>query len=1136
MKKDQTSSPMSSAIASQDILPDATTLPGARPDPLNGGLISVRIDWAVHQTDQHPQTHHLFSGQFAQLWIRGCTASTGQTFWGMHTRILWRFLADPFGNGVYPLSTATATDSNQELRQPIYVPISAKDITGSSIESPDYGTAFVVAQEYAQQFTSSPLDADILPYVAFFELRVWKQASAVIKNRNGDGQNAAYGRFFETPISAYVVDSQGSIQGTHGVPVRFDIVEGNAIFDAGGYNQRLATVSASSAQVFSEYGIAFAPRIKAGATSGLVKVRASSKFAAQPSYFELHVVDPLGPTDAAFTDVFEGDYQDATAPGGFALPLLAKVRNKYKQPAQTGKILFTAYPGADGQPLSAVFGNVGTATVSADVVEGYAQAPTALTAVITATPASGYTSNAICAYPDTFNTEDEDPRTDTTGAVARFTERVWAGKVALLKRDDSKNGQTTAPGQFFPQRLTATAQDATQNGVNRMAVTFALQGPGQFESGNDVPVEKWSPNLVIVRTDGDGLATAPRIQALPGQEGGIGVTASCPVSSNTPTYTLISAIPPNEGVSVGLEAGDMQDQVIVEPFANPMSVSIRNAKGDNATAGTVTFTCRATAAATGSFSGATSATAAVNDGSAIAPATLQGDSVVQQRASYGYFEVAAATDHTPQPYVFRQRVWRARHAVLTQESGGTPDNKTKPGELFPIPVVAHVAGPDAEDIQDLLVTFTLQGPAEFVYDDFPAQPDDTATSATVRSDAHGRAAAPAIRARAAAEIEADSDPVVVTADATVAQNPLPFNLTVQPPMTKATYVYTDPATDLQAALAPQPFAAPLAVSVKNPDGSVATTGSVTFKIFPVGATGFFPKENDSTQCVAQVENGRATTTTLSAGGVQGAQFGIFRVVAYPSNDVPDDPLNDDSGQTAHFTERVWTAKYLALTKQDGDAQHTGIDQYFPAHPTVKVTDQSNRNMPVGDYLVTFSISDPTLATFDLTDADPDVSIVSGTTQLVQVRGGGAGIATAPRVLAGSNAGTFQVQAQGTVDQGATFKLTVDGAPPQQKIYTLKPDAAQKKIPPDGSNQAIFTLLDRNDRGIGGKVVTFSLDQAGIVSFSPTDPSVTSAPPVTTDDTGQASIMLYAGGTPGTVNLAATNVQSTDGQMRITVGN
>ncbi|OWT74612.1 MULTISPECIES: hypothetical protein [unclassified Achromobacter] len=1050
--------------------------------------------------------------------------------------MLWRFLADPFGNGVYPLSTAVATTNNQELRQPQYTPIWARDITGNSIESPDYGTAFVCAQDGDQQIMSSPLSADLLPYVALFELRVWKTASAVIKSRNGDGQNAACGRFFETPLSAYVVDSQGSIQGTHGVPVRFDIVEGDATFDAGGYIQRLATVTATSAQVFSEHGTAFAPRIKAGITVGSIKIRASSPFAAQPFYFELHAVDKLGPTDAAFVAVFEGDYQDVTAPGGFALPLVAKVQNQYMQPAQTGKIVFTAYPGADGQPLSAVFGNVGTATVSADVVEGYAEAPTLLTAVITATPASGYTSNIICAYPDTFDIEDEDPRTDTSGAVGRYTERVWAGKAALLSRDDSKNGQTTAPGQFFPNRLTATAQDANHNGVDRMAVTFTLQGPGQFDNDDSVPVQAWSQKLVIVRTNSDGLATAPRIQALSGQEGDIGVTISCPVSNYTPTYTLISAIPPDEGVSVGLAAGDMQDQILGMPFANPMSVSVKNAKGANATAGQVTFTCKDTADATGSFKGTASATVDVQDGSAIAPATLQGDSVVQQHATYGYFEVAAATAHTQLPPVFRQRVWRARHAVLSQVSGGTPDNKTKPGELFPIPVVAYVAGPDAEDIQDLLVTFTLQGPAEFVYDDFQKQPDDTATSATVRSDAHGIAAAPAIRAEAAAQIEADSDPIIVTADATVAQTPLPFNLTLLPPLTKATYVYADPATDLQAALAAQPFAVPLAVSVKNPDGSAATTGSVTFKIFPVGATGFFPKENDRNLCVAQVTDGRATTTTLSAGGVPGAPFGIFRVVAYPSNEVPDDPLNDDSDQTAHFIERVWAAKYVTLAKQDGDAQHAGINQFFPAHPTVKVTDQSNRNMPVGDYLVNFSISDSTLATFDLTDTDPDVSIVSGSSQSVQVRGGPNGIATAPRILAGATAASFQVQAQGTVDQGATFQLTVDGTPPQQKLYTLKPDAAQKKIPPDGSNMAIFTLQDSSARGVGGKVVTFSLDQAGIVSFSPTDPSVTTAPPVTTTETGEASILLYAGENLGTVTLTATNVQSTDGQMKITVGN
>ncbi|MFC4277258.1 hypothetical protein [Achromobacter aloeverae] len=898
-------------------------------------------------------------------------------------------------------------------------------LTGSSVESPDYASAFVTV--FDTRLGVVNLNANNLPYIGLFKARIWKDCTATLSARSGDGLSAAFGRYFQTPLSVKIKDSTGSTQGTHAMAVRFDIIEGDATFDPAGCNQRFLTINDTTAQVFSEYGTAFAPRIKAGKTAGTVTVRASSRFAAQSYDFQLQVVDPRTDSDAAFVYTQAGDYQDrvaAAAPGGqFPTLLQVKVENRRKEPAATGNIIFAAYPMADGQWLSVWFPDGNTASVAVD--EGYATAPTLVTQIVNNTPASGYAANVICAYPDTYDIEDQDPRTDTSGQVARFTERVWNSNAATVGRDDARNNQTAAPGQYFPFRLTATIKDAARNPVDQMLVTFTLQGPGQFDSQDDVPVEQWNAGKVVVRTGGDGLAIAPRILAQPGKSGAITVTPSCPVSNDQPTYALTSAIPANEGVSVGVGEGDYQDQVLQAPFVYPLTVAVKTATGDNATAGQVTFTCQGTSQATGSFNGAPTATAPVNGGAAIAPATLRGDNILQSTQSYGYFEVTAISDYADQPCTFHQRVWRSKHAILTAVSGNSSDdNKAQPGDLFPIPVVVHVAGPDNEDIENLWVTFTLQGSAEFVYDEgVPAQTGDTAASATVRTDRFGKAYAPDIRAGK------DAGPVTVTADATVAQNPLPFNLTVLPIPTNAFYVYVDPDTNYQDTTMGLAYATPLSASVKNYDGTDATTGQVTFEIFNGTASGVF--YDGGTKSTVNVINGRATAGKLSATLTSGT--GSFNVVAYPTVGFSGDPATDTSNQTAHFTERVWDDVYVALAKTDGDNQHATTNQYFAQHLTVRATDTRGNNTPVPEYLVTFSISNPGMATFDT--ADPDVIIVSGNSRAVTVRGDDNGHATAPRILAGANAGGVQVHVFGGADPGTIFKLTVDSDQPAPGTVT-----------------------------------------------------------------------------------------------------
>ncbi|OZI37055.1 hypothetical protein CAL29_01045 [Bordetella genomosp. 10] len=1108
---------------------DAPPNPADLADTPLSGPVCVRVDWTLHEADQHPEIQDAFVGDSASFWVRGYTGPTSRTPAETTPPILWEPLTRPFGNAVYPLSTATVTSYYATLAQPQSGVVTAESVSDPDptvpvVDPPDYGVAYVVAHDVALEVP--PLDANTLPYAGLFKVRVWKAPTAVLSARTGDGSSAAFDRYFQTPLSVKIADSTGTTQGTHGMAVRFDII-GDATFDQAGSNQRFATIGPTSAQVFSEYGTAYAPRIKAGSKVGTIQVRASSRFAAQQFHFILHVVDPQGPADAAYVATHEGDYQDQLAGSKFATPLQAKVDNKLKNPAATGNIVFTVYPVADGQSIAASFdsGETTSVSISVPVDEGYATA-TPLNALSGTVSLSGYVTNLVCAYADTYDTQNNDPRTDDTGQVARFTERVWSGKIASVVRDDGKNGQTTAPGQFFANRLTGTVLDGAwkqPQPVDRIRVAFALQGPGQFDGNDDVPVEQWAPDHVVVLTDAHGVATAPRIQALRGQGGSIVVTLSCPVSNSTPAYTIASVIPPDEGVSVGLRSGDLQDQVVHVAFANPMTVAVKNAKGENATSGQVTFTCRATNDATGSFNGAASANAPVADGSAIAPATLQGDDVVQKTASYGYFEIAAATDHTTQPYVFRQRVWRSKHAILKAVSGAT-NNRTKPGEFFPLPLILHVVGPDNEDIEDLLVTFTLQGPAEFVYELRPEQTGDTSTSATVRTDGVGLANAPRIKAGA------DNGPVVVTANATVAQDALPFNLTVLPPSTAAFSVYADPATDCQDTMAGGTYAAPLSVSVKNTAGADATTGTVTFKIYNSAALGGFANETDGTQCVVPVDNGRATATDLKA--ATNSATGSFSVVAYPTSTFFGDPPTDTSDQTAHFTERVWDKQYVALAKTAGDDQHTTTNQSFPGHLAVKATDTHNNNAFVPEYLVTFVIASPELAAFDL--SDPDVMIVSGDNHTVIVRGNENGDAIAPRIVANASTGVVQVQACGKADPGTDFKLTIDsGALP--RIYTLEPTpAADVVADPDDMDFTQFLLKKNGAAAPAGVDVTLTITPAGLASFKMNDPGVLSVL-AKTDDRGQVAHAIWTGDNAGTATVTATQPQSADGVQRIIIG-
>ncbi|WP_233236288.1 hypothetical protein [Bordetella sp. LUAb4] len=1023
----------------------------------------------------------------------------------------------------YPTSAVTWNPSAQSLtsdQRAVYAPGQISPPAPNVTSSPDYSSGYinVTPDDMYNNRNAGNQHRNVT-----FEYRCWREDSALITAYRGDGQTAKTNDVFSTPLSVKVTDSQGSMEATHNMLVWFSLdTPDQAEFDFSGDNQRYLgkndAIPCGWVYVWCKNGIATCPRIKSKA-AGDVKISAGCVFSSEEYLFVLHVDEDGAPESAPwYCDTGRADHQDTIAGNPFPDRIVAKAITKSHLPATTGKVKFDIYEG----PVEDETANISFASGQEAIVEvdddggGTATAPAMVTKTSEYGPA-GYAVGNVFASPSTYRTQD--PRTDTSGRIAKFTLRVWSGKVAAMTIAQGDKQQQAA-GLTFDQRLKVKVLGKDSSAVANLAVTFALiNSPAEFIQGDTVPLLSWTPTSVVVATDGDGYATAPLIRTTANKVGSIFVAASSAVTPNTQNFSLTSVIPQGAAVGLQKENGDQQDQHINELFPFPLSV-LASAKDGPAQTGQITFTSVADGAsgafiAKGTSQQSPTSVANVSDGSAVTPDALMAISVSNAKQSYGSFTVKATAPYSTLPTTFSQRVWRNKNAVLTPQGDGNPaDNQALEGFPFKSPVTVRVTDPSGNIVNDLLVTFTIDGSATFRYDDLSGhQGTDMAAMVYTRD---GLATSPDIIAGAKAGT------VTITADATVAVKPVEFQLEVLEAATAPNFTYPL-SGDKQDQLPGGSFAFPLVVSTKTIDGQAATTGDVYWEIAPDTATASFAGVS-GLKTTTKVVNGVATSPPIVAGKSYDDDHGTLTVYAYPTS-YTGDPKNDTiKEQVTAFTLRVWPEDFIHLVP-GSDHQKANKGEDFADPLTVTVQDTHLAGAPVTDYLVTFKITNGP-ATFDPDDPNADYVSMTSDNKTAVVRSNFIGIATAPTLQAGMEAGTVTVVVSDPLSNHASYSdLTV--IDPLPKVYILTALTTTLSIPVNSSNNASFQLKQLNGSGasVAGKNITFTLknDTRSQASFSPA--ALETETSHVTDGGGLVTVKIWGMDIPGNALLYASQEQA-----------
>ena len=313
---------------------------------------------------------------------------------------------------------------------------------------------------------------------------------------SGGGQTAGLRDAFARPLQAEPVDEFGHPM--VGVTVTFKVIpgegRGTAAF-ADGTSQATATADSG--------GIATAPKIFAGTTTGPVLIFASYESARSAQY----VLQVTYPDPATLTRVSGGGETVATGIA-FAHPLQVRVVDDHGYPLTgplpTIRFLITGGAGAFAGGATLVEVRVNS--------EGYATSP-----VLTAGDESG---------PLTVHATVE----SAPSLAVAFTETV-AANVATTINAVSGSGQSVPASvgeqiSLFPQQLVVVVKDQLGRPMAGAPVTFSAVGPASFLYG---PTE-------ATRSGIDGTAVSDTFHATTGT-GGVRVTASIGGNATPATFT-----------------------------------------------------------------------------------------------------------------------------------------------------------------------------------------------------------------------------------------------------------------------------------------------------------------------------------------------------------------------------------------------------------------------------------------------------------------------------------------------------------------------------------------------------------------------------------------------------------------------
>ena len=515
--------------------------------------------------------------------------------------------------------------------------------------------------------------------------------------------------------------------------------------------------------------------------------------------------------------------------------------------------------------------------------------------------------------------------------------------------------------------------------------------------------------------------------------------------------------------SLVLQGGTPQSSKIGSPFESPFQVALANSNGCPVTAGVagvpVTFSAPASGAS-GTFEASGSNTAIVGtnaQGVAAAPQftanRTAGDYTVAASSQYG--SVTFALNNT------------ASGVPATIGATGAASESAAAGARYPQPLQATVTDVNGNPIEGVMVTFSLgsapsgggggsgAGAAGATFDGGGMQ-------ATELTDASGTATSPFLTANGVAGgFSATAATAGVVEPASFALH----NLAGKAPLITAL------APAKQSATVSARYRKPLEVTLRDGNGKPLQGATVTFSLGSASAGGAAAGGGGSAGASFVGGSSQASEVTDAAGIAASPLFtanttaGRFTATATTTG----------TTDAASFALDNLAAKSPALAVVGRATQSAFVGGRY-GHPLqVRVRDGAGK--PLEGASVTFTLGASGGGGGSGTASAAGASFVGGSAQVTETTTA-AGIATSPRLIANTSAGTFTATAttSGSND-AASFNLRNLAAKPT----TITPGVAASESTGIGTRFPIrfaVTVTDAHDNPVADVDVTFAAPARG----------------------------------------------------------
>ncbi len=667
-------------------------------------------------------------------------------------------------------------------------------------------------------------------------------APTSVATLSGSGQTASVTNAFASPLVAHVTDTHGNA--VPGVTVTFTAPGAGA------------TATLAPSTVTTDAAGHASTGATAGSVAGTFAVTASAAGVGGTASFTL--TSTAGAV--ASIAVASGDAQSQRVNTAFPAPLVVVVRDAHGNPVP-GTTVTYAPPGAGA---SAVLSGGGTASTDAG---GHASVVATAGSV-----AGGYTvlaSATGAATPASF------ALTNTPGAPATID--VAAG-----------GSQSATVAQPFASTLRVVVHDSVGNVVPGASVTYAPKVPSAAAAA--------TLSAQVVVTDAAGQTEVGAIANT--VAGAYDVSASL-ASGPSATFALRN-LPGAPASMVVSAASTPQAATVLQPYANPLQVTVLDAFGNQVPGATVTFAAPA-AGATATLDAASVTTDA------------QGRALVHATASAvaGAFSVQATVGGVAAATVFSLTNLAGAPAAIAVTLGDAQSAVV--GTPFAQALEVSVKDADGNAVPNAAVTFT------------PPTLGATAVLAAsvVTTDATGRATTSAVAGTVTGRYD-------VTATVTGGAAPAVLGLTNTPGAPAA--ISASAAATPQSARVTTRYVQPLAVTVTDAYGNAVPAAAVTYAAPAAGATGTLDASSSTTDA-----QGRAVTG-ITAGSIAGD----FEVTAAVSGvAIP-----------ARFALSNLFGPASTLAVFAGSPQHAVVGTAFSAPLVAQVNDAYGN--PVADATVVFA--------------------------------------------------------------------------------------------------------------------------------------------------------------------------------------